>query len=67
MTNEDQSTLLSPTVIHVLGNFIEAMHREDDIPDYAVERLDALLKKGTVAKADDISAALFDPAPDGEA
>ena len=66
MTDNDLSTLLSPTVVHVLGNFTEAMHGEDDIPDYAVERLDALLKKGTVPKADDISAALFDPAPEGE-
>ena len=65
MTNGDHSTPLSPTVVQVIGEFITAMRSDDGIENDAIDRLEVLLKQGTIPKADDINAALFDPLPDG--
>lgn len=66
MANEDNHVGLSPTVLHVVEQFVAAMRADDGIQGDAIRRLEKLLRKGTVAKPDEINAALFDPPPDGE-
>ena len=57
---------LSPTVLHVIEQFVIAMRADDGIQDDAIDRLEKLMRKGAVAKPDEINAALFDPPPDSE-
>ena len=66
MTSKDEPTGLSPTVVQVLDRFAAAMRADDGIEGDAIDRLEKLLRKGTVPKPDDISAALFEPPPDGQ-
>jgi hypothetical protein len=65
MANENDHLVLSPTVSHVIEQFVAAMRADAEIADDAVNRLDRLLRKGVVPKAEDINAALFPP-PDGK-
>lgn len=66
MANEDNQVGLSPTVLHVVEQFVAAMRADDGIKGDAIRRLEKLLRKGAVAKPDEINAALFDPPPGGE-
>ena len=66
MATEDNHVGLSPTVLHVMEEFATAMRADDGIQGDAIDRLEKLLRKGVVAKPDEINAALFDPPPDGE-
>ena len=42
------------------------MRKDPDIPNDAINRLETLLRKGTVPKPDDINSALFEPLAEGE-
>ncbi len=66
MASEDGPTGLSPTVVQVIDQFAAAMRADDGIQGDAIDRLEMLLRKGTVPKPDEINAALFEPPPDGE-
>ncbi len=66
MANEGDQVGLSPTVLHAIEQFAAAMRADDGIEDDAIDRLEALLRKGAVPKADEINTTLFDPPPDGE-
>jgi len=66
MTEEDDLVGLSPTVLHVIEQFVIAMRADDGIQDDAIDRLEKLMRKGAVAKPDEINAALFDPPSDSE-
>lgn len=65
-TNNDH-IVVSPTVLHVIEQFVVAMRGDPEIADYAVDRLNSLLRKGAVPKLDEINAALFDPPVEDEA
>jgi len=66
MADEDSYAVLSPTVLHVIEQFVAAIRADDGVEGYAIGRLEKLLQKGAVPKPDEINAALFDPPPDGE-
>jgi hypothetical protein len=66
MTEEDDLVGLSPTVLHVIEQFVIGMRADDGIQDDAIDRLENLMRKGAVAKPDEINAALFDPPSDSE-
>ncbi len=66
MMNEDESTVLSPTVSQVIEQFAAAMRADDGIGDDAIDRLEKLLRQGAVPKPDEINATLFGPPPDVE-
>jgi hypothetical protein len=67
MENDEQHTILSPTVLIVLDQFTKAMREDISVEEYAIERLERILRKGVIPNQDEISAALFNPSPDGEA
>lgn len=56
-TNES----ISPAVKRVLDEYIDALHGDEEINREAADRLDALLRKGSVPKVEDIDAALLQP------
>jgi hypothetical protein len=58
---EYKNESISPTVIKVLDEYIAALHADDEIDNEAVDRLNAVLRKGKVPKFDDIDAALSPP------
>lgn len=58
---EDKNESISPTVKKVLDEYIAVLHADDEIDNEAVDRLNAVLRKGKVPKFDDIDAALFPP------
>lgn len=62
MAVENESSLLSPTVLQVIDRFVAAMRSDDAIQNDAIDRLESLLREGTVPKPDDLSAVLFPPA-----
>ena len=66
MAMKDNHVDLSPTVLDVIKQFTAAMRADDGIQGEAINRLEQLLRKGAVAKPDEINAALFDPPSDGE-
>ena len=66
MANENNPTVVPQTVLQVIKQFIAVMRADPDIPDDAISRLEALLRKGAVPKPEDINAALFEPAVEGE-
>ena len=66
MENRDNDVGLSPTVLYVIEQFAAALRADDAIQGEAIDRLETLLRKGAVAKPDEINAALFDRPPDGE-
>ena len=57
---------ISPTVKKVLDQYLVALHADEELDNEAVDRLDALLRKGGVPKFDDINAALFPPTKVGQ-
>jgi len=61
MANENDQVALSPTVLHVVEQFVAAMRADAVIANEAIDRLDQLLRKGVVPKLEDINAALFPP------
>lgn len=65
MANENDDIVLSPTVSHIVEQFVTAMHADGEIADDSIDRLYQILRKGIVPKLEDINAALFPP-PDGE-
>jgi hypothetical protein len=66
MTNEENNLGLSPTVLQVIEQFVAALRADDGIDMNASDRLEKLLRSGVVPKPDEVNAALFGPAPDGE-
>ena len=62
---EQKDEPLSPTVNKVFDEYRAVLHADEEIDNEAVDRLDALLRKGKVLKFDDIDAALFPP-PEGD-
>ena len=66
MANDDDHGGLSPTVLHVMGQFAAAMRADDEVEGHAIDRLEKLLRKGAVPKPDEINTALFDSPPDGD-
>jgi len=67
MATNNEHIVVSPTVLHVIEQFVAAMRGDAEIADYAVDRLNSLLHKGSVPKLDEINAALFDPPVEDEA
>lgn len=59
MADEDNGVGLSPTVLVVIDKFVSVMRADDTIENQVVDRIEGLLRKGTVPKADEINAALF--------
>jgi len=66
MANEDNHVRLSPTVLHVIEQFVAAMRADDEVEGHAIDRLENLLRKGAVPEPDEINTTLFDPPPDGD-
>jgi len=58
---ERKNEPVSPTLKKVLDQYLVALHADEELGAEAVDRLDALLRKGGVPKSDDIDAALFLP------
>ena len=58
---KQNNKVLSPTVIKVLDEYLDALHADDSLDDEAVSRLDALLRRGQVPKPEDIDTVLFPP------
>lgn len=58
---EYKNESISPTVKKVLDQYVADLHADEEIDNEAADRLDALLRKGTIPKFDDIDAALFPP------
>lgn len=65
MAKENNRVNLSPTVLQVIEGFAAAMRGDDKIQEDGIDRLEKLLKKGTVPNPDEINTALFEPPPDG--
>jgi hypothetical protein len=66
MANEDDRVALSPTVLKVVAQFSAAMRADDGIEEDAIDRLERLLRQGTVPKPDAINTALFNAPLDGD-
>ncbi len=66
MTNENKHIAVPHTVLQVIEEFVEVMRADPDIPDDAINRLEILLRKGTVPKPDDINEALFEPSKENK-
>ena len=58
---KQNNKVLSPTVIKVLDEYLDALRADDSLDDEAVSRLDALLRRGQVPKPEDIDTVLFPP------
>ena len=58
---ERDKEAISPTVKKILDEYRVALHADGEINNEAVDRLDALLRKGKVPKSEEIDAALFPP------
>lgn len=64
---KDQDTVgLSPTVTQVLDQFFADARGGSEIPEYAMDRLEVLLRSEKIPKPDDLNAALFAPPPEDE-
>lgn len=66
MANEDDRVVLSPTVLKVVAQFSAAMRADNEIEEDAIDRLEKLLRQGTVPKPDTIYTALFNAPLDGD-
>ena len=58
---EQEIELLSPTVSKVLDEYLAVLRADPDISDDDTDRLEELLRTGTVPKPDDLEVALFPP------
>jgi len=56
---EYKNESISPTVIKVLDEYIAVLRADKEIDNEAVDRLDALLRKGIIPKIEDIDTALL--------
>jgi hypothetical protein len=65
MANEANHVGLSPTVLHVMERFANALRADGEIPDDAIDRLEGLLRTGAIPDPGQLNTALFDPPPDG--
>ena len=61
MASSDDSISLSPTVVQVVDQFVTALRADEQVPDHAIDRLDATLRGGTVPKPDQLPEILFAP------
>ena len=61
MASIDDSISLSPAVVQVVDQFVSALRADEQIPNHAIDRLDTILRQGTVPKPDQIPAILFAP------
>ena len=50
---------LSPTVVKVLDEFTNVLYHDKEIPDPVINRLNDLLRKGTVPKPEEINNSVF--------
>ena len=66
MPSEDESQILSPTVMEVINQFMIAIHNDDEIDDIVCDRLEQLVRMSKVPKPNEIKAMLFETPPDGE-
>ena len=64
MTNDNIG--IPHAILQVIEQFVAVMREDPEIPDHAIGRLEALLRKGAVPKHDDVQAALFGQPEDGE-
>ena len=64
MTVQQKAGSLSPTVKRVLDEFVSAMRDDDAIDGDAIDRLEKILRDGTVPKPDEIYRAMFQPPAD---
>lgn len=60
-SSEPDHVALSPTVGKVLDEYVAALKADEYLDDEMTERLEALLRKGKVPKAEDLDSALFPP------
>jgi hypothetical protein len=61
MANKDNPSNLSPTVLHVIEQFANTMREDDGIENPVIDRLEKVLRKGSIPKPDEIYIALFEP------
>lgn len=66
MSEEVNHIVVPQTVLQVIERFVATMREDPDIPNDAINRLETILRKGTVPKIDDINTALFEPPAEGE-
>ncbi len=66
MSNEEENTHLSQTVLQVIDKFTTAMRADGEIEGDLIDRLETLLRKGAVPKPEEINAVLFDPPKRGK-
>jgi hypothetical protein len=66
MVNENDRIAVSPTVLMVIEQFVTAMRADPAIANEAIERLDNILRKGTVPTPNEISTILFEPLSEGQ-
>ena len=66
MSSKQTVIPLSPTVTRVLDEFVGAMKCDNEIENDAIDRLDNLLRVGSVPKPDEIFGKLFPPRKGGE-
>lgn len=64
MANENDPLGLSTTVLQVLEKFVAAIRADDEIDGEAIDRLEILLRQGTVPKPDEIYTAMFESLQD---
>lgn len=64
MATEDKDVGLSPTVLDVIEQFAAAMRADNVLEGHVIQRLEKLLRKGSVPKLEEIKSAFFHPPPD---
>ncbi len=62
MPDTDEYISLSPAVVQVIDRFVTALRENSQVPGHAIDRLDAILRQGTVPKPDQLPEILFAPA-----
>ena len=66
MSSKQMVIPLAPTVTRVLDEFVVVMKCDNAIENDAIDRLDNLLRVGSVPKPDEIFGTLFPPPKGGE-
>lgn len=59
LADENNYTVISPTVLRVIEQFIAVMRADSSIEDSAIDRLENLLRQGSIPKPEKIDAVLF--------